>query len=76
MYRLIEDAKAAGCAGVELTTALRNDRAFGLYEKVGFDCLGQVDNVTGDGRTVKEWHMFYPIKPGITPPPRRHCAPV
>ncbi len=76
MERLISDAKEAGCNGIELTTALDNKAAYSLYEKVGFKCLGQVDNVAGDGRVLKEWHMYYPIKPDVLPPPREHCAPV
>ena len=76
MEKLIEDAKAANCDAIELTTALDNKPAYALYEKVGFKCLGQVDNIAGDGRVIKEWHMYYPIKPNVVPPPRKHCSPV
>ncbi len=76
MNRLIDDAKQAGCDAIELTTALDNKIAYSLYERVGFKCLGEVDNVAGDGRIIREWHMYYPIKPNVIPPPRRHCAPV
>ncbi len=76
MERLLEDAKCAGCDAVELTTALDNKHAYALYEKVGFKCLGEVDNLAGDGRVIKEWWMYYPIKPGVVPPPREHKPPV
>ena len=76
MELLIQEAKAAGCSAVELTTALDNKTAFALYEKTGFKCLGQVNNVSGDGRIIKEWHLYYPIKPDVTPPPREHRAPI
>ena len=76
MQKLIDDARKAGCDAIELTTALDNKSAYALYEKVGFKCLGQVDNVAGDGRIIKEWHMFYPFKPNIIPPARKHCSPV
>ncbi len=70
MARLIEDGKQSGCDAIELTTALDNKRAFGIYEKVGFKCLGQVDNIDGDGRHIPEWHLFYPFKPNVTPTPK------
>lgn len=76
MELLVEKAKEANCSAVELTTNLDNHGAFALYEKIGFICLGQVDNLTGDGRMIKEWHMYYPIKPDVVPPPREHCAPM
>ena len=76
MSILIEDARNAGCDGVELTTVLSNERAFSLYERVGFKCLGTVENVAGDGRILKEWHMLYPFGPGAKPPQRKHEPPV
>jgi ribosomal protein S18 acetylase RimI-like enzyme len=76
MAVLIADAKAKGCQGVELTTIIRNEKAFSLYEKMGFKNLGQVDNRSGNGRIVNEWHMFYPIVPNAVPPERSHEPPV
>ena len=76
MTILIEDAKEKKSQGVELTTIIRNKKAFGLYEKIGFKNLGQVENRSGDGCIVNEWHMFYPIAPDATPPKRSHEPPV
>ena len=77
MNKLIEDGKSSGRKGIELTTMLDNKKAFALYEKVGFKCLGKVDNITGDGRHVVEWHMVYPITAeGENPPPRKHEPPI
>lgn len=73
---LIAEARRAGCDAIELTTVLDNEPAYELYTGMGFKCLGQVDNIAGDGRVVREWHMYYPLKPGIVPPPREHCSPV
>lgn len=67
MRILIEDAKALGLNGMELTTVLDNARAFHLYEKVGFHYVRDVDNVAGDGRVVRERMMFYPIAPDARP---------
>lgn len=72
---LIKDGREAGCSGIELTTLLYNKRAFSLYEKMGFQLLGEVDNVNSYG-TVREWHMFYPFKSNIIPPERKHESPV
>ena len=76
MKILIEDGRKKRCKTIELTTMPDNKKAFELYEKVGFKYLGQVDNVSGDGRIVKEWHMYYPLEPGVKPPGRKHEAPV
>jgi RimJ/RimL family protein N-acetyltransferase len=73
---MLEDAVRAGRAGVELTTELENARAKALYEAMGFKTLGVVENQNGDGRTNQEYHMFYPIKPGATPPERSFGPPV
>jgi len=76
MQILLDDAVDAGCDGVELTTALTNKKAKSLYEKVGFRTLGVVDNYSGDGRLIREYHMVYPIKPDCKPPEREHKPPV
>lgn len=76
MQILIEDGRKKGCQAIELTTMLDNQRAFALYEKVGFKCAGQVKNKTGDGRMVTEWHLYYPFTKGVVPPPRTHESPV
>ena len=72
---LIDDGRKAGSAGIELTTLLYNKRAFTLYEKMGFQLLGEVDNINSYG-TVREWHMFYQFKLGVLPPERKHEPPV
>jgi ribosomal protein S18 acetylase RimI-like enzyme len=76
MRHLIETAENAKCDAIELTTALDNKPGQILYEKMGFKKNGTVDNLAGDGRVIKEWHMFYPLKPAVVPPPREHRAPV
>lgn len=76
LRRLIADAQAAGREGVELTTVTTNARAFALYRRVGFEAWGEVDNVAGDGRIVREYRMFLPLKPGARPPEREFKPPV
>ena len=67
MQILIDDAKAIGLQGIELTTVPDNERGFHLYKKMGFQYLRDVDNVAGDGRVVRERMMFLPIAPGAKP---------
>ncbi|MFV1995305.1 MAG: N-acetyltransferase family protein, partial [Verrucomicrobiales bacterium] len=43
MELLIDDARAAGREGIELTTMQDNDRAFSLYKRAGFSYTGDVD---------------------------------
>lgn len=76
MTILIDDAKAAGRDGIELTTMQHNDRAFALYRKMGFEHVGDVDNVTGDGRHVVERKMFLALKAGAKPSTREFRPPV
>jgi len=73
---LIEQAKANGSEGIELTTMQDNDNAFALYQKVGFRYLKDVENVVGDGRIVIERALFYEIKPGAEPMSGPHRPPV
>jgi len=72
---LIDDARAAGCDGIDLTTVPTNARAFALYRKMGFRYLADVDNIAGDGRVVRERWMFLPLRPGAQPPTRQHQPP-
>jgi len=67
MQILIDDARAAGRDGIELTTVLDNERAFALYQSMDFDYLGDVDNVAGDGRIVTERMMFLALKENARP---------
>jgi ribosomal protein S18 acetylase RimI-like enzyme len=67
MKRLIDDARAAGREGIELTTLPTNEAALKLYRLMGFDHLGDVENITGDGRRVIERLMFLPLKEGAQP---------
>ncbi|MHB9133489.1 MAG: GNAT family N-acetyltransferase [Armatimonadota bacterium] len=76
MLLLIEDARAADRDGIDLTTMLDNDRAFALYQSVGFRYIANVDNVDGDGGIVTERRMFLPLKPGVEAQPREFRAPV
>jgi ribosomal protein S18 acetylase RimI-like enzyme len=76
MAILIDDAKAAARDGIELTTMQHNDRAFALYRKMGFEHVGDVDNVTGDGRHVVERKMFLALKDGAQPSTREFKPPV
>lgn len=76
LRRLIAEASRAGREGVELTTVTTNARAFALYRRVGFAACGEVDNVAGDGRVVREYRMFLPLKPGAQPPEREFKPPV
>jgi ribosomal protein S18 acetylase RimI-like enzyme len=64
---LIGDARAAGRDAIELTTMPANERAFQLYRRVGFELIGEVENVAGDGRVVRERRMFLTLKPGVRP---------
>lgn len=76
MRLLIEEARAANRDGVELTTVLTNERAFHLYRRMGFEEVGEVDNVAGDGRIVRERRMFLALKPGVRPSEREFKPPV
>jgi len=76
LEHLVAAARAAGRAGIELTTVPENERAFALYRSVGFQHTGETDNVAGDGRVVREHVMFLPLKPGATPPARDFGPPV
>ncbi len=62
--RLIDDARAAERDAIELTTVPGNARAFRLYRRLGFEHVGDVDNIAGDGRVVREHRMFLALKPG------------
>jgi ribosomal protein S18 acetylase RimI-like enzyme len=67
---LIDEARMSGRDGIELTTGLMNNRAYHLYRRFGFEEMGEVDNVAGDGRVVRERRMFLALKPGAQPPER------
>ena len=73
---LIEDARALQRDGIDLTTMLTNERAFALYQKMGFRYLGNVDNTTGDGHVITERWLFLPLKPDSHPCSHSHQAPV
>ena len=75
MEHLIAAAKAADRDGIELTTMPDNERAFHLYQSCGFQYLGDVENVTGDGRIVTERKMFLPLKAGASPSDREFKPP-
>jgi len=75
MQILIDDARQAGRDGIDLTTMQHNDRAFALYQKVGFRYIENVDNYDGDGRLIVERWMFLPLKPDAQPVKREHKPP-
>lgn len=72
---LITEARSGHRSGIELTTVTTNTRAFRLYRSAGFEHLGEVDNVAGDGRVVREHRMFLPLHPGAVPPDRTFRPP-
>lgn len=76
MQILIDEAKRLGAEGIELTTDLRNERAFALYRSCGFRYLRDVDNVVGDGSIRKERCMFLALKKGALPMCEPHAPPV
>lgn len=76
LRRLIEDARDAGRSGIELTTAVTNERALRLYLRLGFTLVGEVDNVAGDGRVVRERRLFLTLQPGAHPSQRTFKPPV
>lgn len=73
---LLDEATGAGREGLELTTVTANARALQLYRKVGFELVGEVDNRAGDGRVVREYRMFLPLRAGARPPVREFRPPV
>lgn len=76
MAILIDAARDAGREGVELTTMLDNDRAFALYQKMGFRYIGDVENEQGEGQVVIERAMFLELVPGGRPMEGPHRPPV
>jgi RimJ/RimL family protein N-acetyltransferase len=75
LQRLMADARAAGRDAIELTTVPGNARAFRLYRRAGFEPVGDVDNVAGDGRVVREHRMFLALRPGVRPAERNFGPP-
>jgi RimJ/RimL family protein N-acetyltransferase len=75
LRRLIDDARCANRDAIELTTVPGNERAFRLYRRLGFELIGEVDNVAGDGRVVRERRMFLALKPGVRPVDRTFKPP-
>jgi ribosomal protein S18 acetylase RimI-like enzyme len=76
MELLLDAARESGRDGVELTTCLDNERAFALYQRVGFEYYADVKNLQGGGIWVTERAMFYRIKPGAQPMTEPHQPPV
>lgn len=66
MNQLIEDGRRLGKRGIELTCMPDNDRAFHLYQKLGFEYFGKVEYQTASGETEWERGMFLPLVEGAT----------
>lgn len=75
MEILIEDGRRRERDGIDLTTMQTNDRAFALYQKMGFQYVSDVDNIVGDGTVVVERWMFLPLKSGAQPVAKKHGPP-
>ncbi len=73
---LIKKAEEKGRAGIELTTVTDNEAAYQLYLSCGFEYLGDVENKAGDGRVVKERHMFLPLQEGAESTLEEHGPPL
>jgi RimJ/RimL family protein N-acetyltransferase len=76
MNLLIREAEKAGKDAIELTTMMDNERAYALYEKVGFEHYKDVENLQGNGQWVVERAMIYRIKPDAQPMTEPHQPPV
>jgi len=76
MSLLIDEAKAAGRRGIELTTMPHNDRAFELYKKMGFRYMRDVENRDGDGNVMIERAMFLRLVEGAEPTDRKFNPPI
>ena len=73
--RLVAAAVVAARDGIELTTVPHNTRARSLYESRGFRVAGEVDNIAGDGRVVRELRMCLALRAGGRSPKRRFAPP-
>ena len=73
---LAEDARSMGRDSIDLTTMPTNERAFGLYKKMGFRYVHDVENLNGDGSVEIERWMFLPLNPDAVPHEHVHRAPV
>ena len=76
MRLLIDTAESLGCEAIELTTMMDNDRAYALYERMGFTHIADVRNLQGDGQWVVERAMIYRLKPDALPMDEPHQPPV
>jgi ribosomal protein S18 acetylase RimI-like enzyme len=75
MEILIDTARRMERHGIDLTTMQDNDRAFHVYERCGFRYVGDVPNLTGDGRTVVERRLFLPLVKDARVPDRSFGPP-
>ena len=76
MEMLIEISRERGFDGIELSTTVDNDRAYALYEKVGFKFIRDVETFLGDGSVRVERCMFLPLREGAKPMSEPHRSPV
>ena len=75
MNILRESAVRLDRSGIDLTTMLDNERAFHLYQSCGYTLIGEVPNLTGNGKIVTERRLFLPLKPDAVPPDRTFGPP-
>ncbi len=59
MQTLIGAAKAAGRKGIELTTNPKNGAGFHLYQKMGFQYVGDIEITIADGTHRIERKLVY-----------------
>ena len=71
---LLDEARSLGRAAVELTTMVHNDRAFHLYQRVGFRYVGRTTLHLGIGQTRVERRLVYPLTPASEAQFRHHRA--
>lgn len=76
MELLIEIGRNEGLEGIELSTTIDNDRAYALYEKVGFRFVKNVETILGDGSVRIERCMFLPFKKDAQHMNEPHTCPV
>ena len=68
MNLLVAEAARLGRDGIDLTTLPTNDRAFRLYQSVGFRQIGYVENPRAGGGVTVERALRYTLNPAAAAP--------